>query len=64
MYKCMRAPILHRDLWPAVGHLFHTIATRGVYTGSTIKPQIKAGVDISNYPPSILQCHLSIRVDI
>ena len=26
----MPAPILHRDLWPTVGHLVHTIATRGI----------------------------------
>ena len=24
----MPAPILHRDLWPTVGHLVHTIATQ------------------------------------
>ena len=25
----INAPILHRDLWPNVGHLVHTTATRG-----------------------------------
>ena len=29
IYECMPAPILHRDLWPTVRHLVHTIATRG-----------------------------------
>ena len=27
IYKCMPAPILHRDVWPTVGHLVHTIYT-------------------------------------
>ena len=39
----MPAPILHRDLWPTVGNLVHTIiATEGGSIGS-----------ISNNPPSI-----------
>ena len=45
----MPAPILDRDLWPTVGHLVQTIATRGrlvlptellVYR-SAIYPQLK-----------------------
>ena len=28
------APILHKDLWPTVGHLVHTIATRGGFNGN------------------------------
>ena len=34
IYKSMPAPILHRDLWPDVGHLVHTIAARAGFTGS------------------------------
>ena len=30
----MLAPILHRDLWPSVVHLVHTIATQGGCIGS------------------------------
>ena len=30
----MFAPILHRDLWPSVVHLVHTIATQGGCIGS------------------------------
>ena len=51
----MPAPILHRDLWPTLGHLVHTVATRG---GCNEK---------NNYPSSIvqsMQCHLTTRDDI
>ena len=30
----MPAPILHRDLWPTVCHLVHTIATQRGFNGS------------------------------
>ena len=53
MYKCMPAFILHRDLWHTVGHLVHIVTTRGGCNGS-----------ISNYPPSIPQCHLYTSNDI
>ena len=49
----MPATILHRDLWPTVGHLVHKFPTRGGCHGN-----------ISNYPASIPQCHLSARDDI
>ena len=45
------APLLHRGLRPTVSHLVHT---RGVVLV----------VNISNYPPSKQQCHLSTRDDI
>ena len=46
----MPALILRRDVWPTVGRLVHTIATRGGFNGN-----------ISNWPPSIPQCHPSTR---
>ena len=52
IYKLMPAPMLHKDLWPTVGHLVHTNATREGCMGTTllaycsaIYPQ--AGTDIS-----------------
>ena len=53
IYQCMPATILHKGLCPTVVHLVYTIVTRGGCSG-----------DISNYPPSILQSHLSTRDDI
>ena len=49
----MPAPILHRDLWPTVGHLVHTIATRGGFNGNYF--QLTTGIP---------QCHLSTMEDI
>ena len=34
IYKYISAPILHRDLWPTVGHLVHTIPTQWSCHGS------------------------------
>ena len=40
------APILHRYLWPTVGHLVHTIVTRGGCNGSTCKLYLDSKVRI------------------